>query len=128
VVGQESVRPVPLYRLDREPMDHLTSVYVPPLPAPLRRPTFDSLVGIMARLRAPDGCPWDREQDHKTLRKYFIEETYEVIEAIDAEDPERLCEELGDALLQVVFHAQLASEEGIFTSDDVTARIVEKLV
>jgi tetrapyrrole methylase family protein / MazG family protein len=128
VSGQEAVRRVPLYRLDREPMDHLTSVYIPPLPPHLRRPTFDSLVGIMARLRAPDGCPWDREQDHKTLRKYFIEETYEVIEAIDADEPEKLCEELGDALLQVVFHAQLASEEGFFTSDDVAARIVEKLV
>lgn len=128
VAGQEVVRRIPLYRLDREPVNHLTTVYIPPLPPLLRRPNFESLVGIMARLRAPDGCPWDREQDHKTLRKYFIEETYEVIEAIDAEDPEKLCEELGDALLQVVFHAQLASEEGVFTIDDVSAQIVEKLV
>jgi tetrapyrrole methylase family protein/MazG family protein len=128
VAGQEEVRRIPLFRLDREPVDHLTSVYVPPLPPALRRPTFSALVGIMARLRAPDGCPWDREQTYATLKRYFIEETYEVIEAIDTEDRDLLCEELGDALLQVVFHAQLAREEGVFTLDDVTARIVSKLV
>lgn len=128
VVGQERVQYVPLHRLDREPMDHLTSLYVPPLPPDLRRPDFGTLVGIMARLRAPDGCPWDREQSHATLRKYFIEETYEVIEAIDADDPDLLCEELGDALLQVVFHAQLAREEGIFDMDDVIGQICQKLV
>ena len=128
VEGKEEVHNVPLYRLDREPVDHLTSVFVPPLPAHQRRPGFPELVGIMARLRAPDGCPWDREQTHVTLKKYFIEETYEVLEAIDLEDTDLLCEELGDALLQVVFHAQLASEEGVFTIDDVSAHIVEKLV
>jgi tetrapyrrole methylase family protein/MazG family protein len=119
---------LPLYRLDHEPVDHLTSVYVPPLPPNLRCKTFASLVGIMARLRAPDGCPWDREQSHATLKRHFIEETYEVIEAIDADDPDLLCEELGDVLLQVVFHAQLASEEGLFNIDDVTTNIVAKLV
>jgi tetrapyrrole methylase family protein/MazG family protein len=128
IPGQEAVKSLPLYRLDHEPVDHLTSVYVPPLPPHLRTKTFPALVGIMARLRAPDGCPWDREQTHATLKRYFIEETYEVIEAIDAEDPDLLCEELGDALLQVVFHAQLASEEGLFNIDDVTAHIVTKLV
>ncbi len=128
VSGQESVLRVPLYRLDRETVDHLTSVYLPPLPPRLRRPGFPELVGLMARLRAPDGCPWDREQDHRTLRRFFIEETYEVVEAIDADDHELLCEELGDVLLQVVFHAQLAAETGIFTIDDVAAEIVEKLV
>lgn len=128
VTGQESVLRVPLYRLDRETVDHLTSVYVPPLPPHLRRPGFPELVGLMARLRAPDGCPWDREQDHRSLRRFFIEETYEVVEAIDTDDPELLCEELGDVLLQVVFHAQLAAETGLFTVDDVAAQIVEKLV
>ncbi len=128
VVGQETVVRVPLFRLDREASDHLTSVYVPPLPPALRRPGFAELVGLMARLRAPDGCPWDREQDHKSLRRFFIEETYEVVEAIDADDPELLCEELGDVLLQVVFHAQLAAETGLFSVDDVAAHIVEKLV
>lgn len=128
VAGREESHPLPLFRLDREPVDHLTAIYVPPLPAAQRRPSFTDLVGIMARLRAPGGCPWDREQSHETLRKYFIEETYEVIEAIDAGDPNLLCEELGDTLLQAVFHAQLAAEEGTFTIDDVTAQIVEKLI
>ena len=132
VPNQEQVQRIPLYRLDREPSDHLTSVYIPPLPPALRRPGFAELAGIMRRLRAPDGCPWDREQTHSTLKKYFVEETYEVLEAIDAfvagGDPAGFCEELGDALLQVVFHAQLAGEEGVFTLDDVCAAIVEKLV
>lgn len=128
VAGMESVQYIPLFQLDREIIDHLTSLYVPPLPPELKRPAFGELVGIMSRLRAEDGCPWDREQNHASLKKYFIEETYEVIEAIDADDPDLLCEELGDALLQVVFHAQLASEEGSFDIDDVTAKIVEKLV
>ena len=128
VSGAESVARVPLFRLDREPVDHLTSVYVPPLPPEFRKPDFAALVGLMARLRSPNGCPWDREQTHATLRKYFIEETYEVLEAIDADDPDLLCEELGDALLQVVFHAQLASETGDFDADDVIGRIVAKLV
>jgi len=124
----EDVRRIPLFQLDRYPLDHLTAVYVPPLPPERRRSGFPSLVGIMARLRAPDGCPWDREQTPQSLKKYFIEETYEVIEAIDADNPALLCEELGDALLQVVFHAELAAEDGVFTIDDVTAGIVDKLV
>ena len=128
VAGRESVTQIPLFRLDRETVDHLTSVYVPPLPPDLRKADFAALVGLMARLRSPNGCPWDREQTHKTLRKYFIEETYEVLEAIDADDAELLCEELGDALLQVVFHAQLASETGDFDAGDVIGKIVAKLV
>jgi tetrapyrrole methylase family protein/MazG family protein len=101
---------------------------VPALPPNRRRPGFDRLVDVMARLRAPDGCPWDREQTHASLRRYVIEETYEVVEAIDADDPDKLCEELGDLLLQVVFHAQLAAEEGLFDVDDVSAGITEKLI
>ncbi|MBR7146135.1 MAG: nucleoside triphosphate pyrophosphohydrolase, partial [Oscillospiraceae bacterium] len=69
--------------------------------------TFDDLQSIMRILRSPEGCPWDREQDHKSIRRDFIEETYEVIEAIDTENPELLREELGDVLLQVVFHARI---------------------
>ncbi len=128
VVNEEDVRRIPLFELDRHKIDHLTAVVVPPLPPERRSPGLSSLVGIMARLRAPDGCPWDREQTSETLKKYFIEETYEVIEAIDADDPDLLCEELGDALLQVVFHAELAAEEGVFNIDDVTAAIVGKLI
>lgn len=89
---------------------------------------FARLVEIMARLRAPGGCPWDREQTHQTLKKYLLEEAYEVCDAIDkASDPE-LAEELGDVLLQVVFHAQLASEEGRFTIAEVLDSINAKLV
>ncbi len=128
VPNAESLIRIPLFQLDRVKVDHLTSVYVPPLPPALRRHDFAALAGIMALLRAPNGCPWDREQTHQTLKRYFIEETYEVIEAIDADDPDLLCEELGDALLQTVFHAQLADEEGIFGIDDVVAQICEKLV
>jgi tetrapyrrole methylase family protein/MazG family protein len=86
------------------------------------------LVDIMAKLRAPGGCPWDREQTHATLRPYVLEEAYEVLDAIDANDPARLRDELGDLLLQVVFHAELASEANAFTIGDVARAITEKLV
>ena len=89
---------------------------------------FAELLAVMARLRADDGCPWDREQDHRTLKPYLLEEAYEALEAIDAGDDGELCKELGDVLLQVVFHAQIASEEGRFTIADVCRAIVDKLV
>lgn len=92
------------------------------------RPTFEDLVATMARLRAPGGCPWDRAQTSASLRPYLLEETYETLDAIDAGAPERLKEELGDLLLQVVFHAQMAAEAGTFTIDDVVAGLVEKLI
>ena len=76
--------------------------------------SFQDMVELMARLRAPDGCPWDRAQDARSLRTYLLEETYEVLEAIESGDPENLKEELGDLLLQVLFHAQIAREEGSF--------------
>jgi tetrapyrrole methylase family protein/MazG family protein len=88
---------------------------------------FDELVRVMARLRSPDGCPWDREQTHRSLRPYLLEETYEALEAVDDENWDRLCDELGDVLLQVVFHAQLASERGDFDIEDVAGKIVWKL-
>lgn len=90
--------------------------------------TFSELVAIMARLRGPDGCPWDRKQTHATLRPYLLEEAYEALEAIDAEDDAELCKELGDVLLQVVFHAQIAAEEGRFDIEAVGQAIVDKLV
>lgn len=89
---------------------------------------FDELARVMARLRAPEGCPWDREQTHRSLRPYFLEETYEALEAIDAEDWARLSDELGDVLLQIVFHAQIAAEEKRFTIDEVCGAIADKLV
>src|SRR5512133_1727076 len=89
---------------------------------------IERLLGIMERLRGPDGCPWDREQTLRTLRPYVLEETYEVLEAIDSGDPREHCEELGDLLLQIVFQAQLAKEESRFDFADVAEAISNKLV
>ena len=89
---------------------------------------FDDLVEIVTVLRSNGGCPWDKEQTHKSLRRDFIEETYEVIEAIDTEDPKLLREELGDVMLQVVFHADIEHEEGRFDIDDVANDICVKLI
>ncbi|MBR5428958.1 MAG: nucleoside triphosphate pyrophosphohydrolase [Firmicutes bacterium] len=88
---------------------------------------WQRLVEIMARLRAPDGCPWDKAQDHQSLKRYFLEEAYEVLDAIDRGSDASLCDELGDSLLQVVFHAQLAAERGSFTIDDVVDAICNKM-
>lgn len=90
---------------------------------PVRR-----LEAIMAKLRSENGCPWDREQTHRSLRPYLIEEAYEAVEAIDSGDPAKIREELGDVLLQVVFHAQVARENGGFTLDDIAEGICEKMV
>lgn len=89
---------------------------------------FVDAVGIMRRLRQPDGCPWDREQTLKTLKAYVIEEAYEVIEAVDSGRPELLREELGDLLLQVLFQAQIMDEDGVFDAADVCQALVDKLV
>lgn len=89
---------------------------------------FDDLVSIVEVLRSDGGCPWDREQDHKSIRKDLIEETYEVIEAIDTENPELLREELGDVMLQVVFHARIEEEQKRFNVDDVANDICKKLI
>jgi tetrapyrrole methylase family protein/MazG family protein len=88
---------------------------------------FDHLVRLMARLRAPDGCPWDRKQTHESLKPYLVEEAYEVLETIDRRDPAHLREELGDLLLQILFHAQIGAEEGTFTIDAVMHSLAEKL-
>ena len=89
---------------------------------------FDDLVTVVEVLRSDVGCPWDREQDHKSIRKEFIEETYEVIEAIDTSDPVLLREELGDVMLQVVFHTQIENENGVFNINDVANDICVKLI
>ena len=91
-------------------------------------PAFVRLVEIMATLRGPTGCPWDREQTPDTLKPYLIEETYEVLEALEAQDLHAFQEELGDLLLQIVFHSQLMAEAGVFTIDDVAQAIGDKLV
>jgi len=93
-----------------------------------KKAAIKQLLEVMARLRAPDGCPWDREQDHKTLRMHAVEEVYELLDAIDAEDDHEMQEELGDVLLQVVFHCQLAEERGAFDFEQVAQCIVDKLI
>lgn len=90
--------------------------------------TFDDLLLVVELLRSPGGCPWDIEQDHHSIRNDFIEETYEVVEAIDKDDPVHLREELGDVLLQVVFHARIEEEEGRFNAQDVANDICEKMI
>lgn len=92
------------------------------------RPAINDLVQIMARLRAPNGCPWDREQDHLTLRWHAVEEVYELLDAIESKDDHEMEEELGDLLLQVVFHCQLARERGAFNFNDVARHIADKLI
>ena len=96
--------------------------------APTTHPEFDRLVRTMWRLRQPDGCPWDREQTHRSITKNMVEEAYEAVEAIEADDREHLVEELGDVLEQVVLHAQIAADDGAFTIDDVIHGLNEKLV
>jgi tetrapyrrole methylase family protein/MazG family protein len=90
--------------------------------------SFDTLEHIVARLRAPDGCPWDREQTHASIKPYLIEEAYEVLQALDDENSSKLCEELGDLLLQILLHAQIANEAGEFTMREVTQGIATKLI
>jgi MazG family protein len=109
--------------------DELLS-HVPEGPVPSSRhgERLLDLVRVMARLRGPGGCPWDREQDHRTLARHLLEETHEVLDAIDAGDLDRLREELGDLLLQVVFHAQMAADDGRWDVDDVAEAIVTKLI
>ncbi len=89
---------------------------------------FDHIMAIMRQLRGPGGCPWDAEQSHESLKRYLLEETYEVIEAIDTKSDDLLKEELGDLLLQPVFHAVIAEERGAFTIDDVLTTLAEKLI
>ncbi len=96
--------------------------------APKERYDTEDLLEIMRLLRSPDGCPWDREQTHRSIRGDFLEETYEALEAIDREDVNGLQEELGDVLLQVVFHALIAADDGEFTYDDVVDTLCRKLI
>src|ERR1700761_3892269 len=93
-----------------------------------KKTAINELIEVMARLRGPGGCPWDIEQDHKTLRWHAVEEVYELMDAIEAGDDQEMVEELGDLLLQVVFHCQMAKERGAFDFEKVTRTIAEKLV
>ena len=93
-----------------------------------KTPALNDLLAVMARLRSPTGCPWDREQDHQTLRFHAVEEVYELLDAIESGDDHEMAEELGDLLLQVVFHCQLAGERGAFDFEQVARTITEKLI
>src|SRR6186713_715380 len=93
-----------------------------------KQPAINDLLAVMAKLRSPSGCPWDREQDHRSLRFHAVEEVYELIDAIEASDDHEMAEELGDLLLQVVFHCQLARERHAFDFDRVAQHIADKLV
>ncbi len=97
-------------------------------PPSRKRPSIQQVLEIMSALRAPDGCPWDREQDHRSLRWHAVEEVYELLDAIEAGDEAEMVEELGDLLLQVVFHAQLASERGAFDFGRICQELADKLV
>jgi tetrapyrrole methylase family protein/MazG family protein len=120
------VERIPLEELDREErFSAATAVFVP---ARLQASAFESLQETIAHLRAPDGCPWDREQTHASLRPHLLEEAYESLEAIDSGDPDALREELGDLLLQIVLQAQIAGEAEDFSMADVVAGIQEKLI
>ena len=125
-LSDETIEEIPLYALDRSVHTGLMSTLY--LPARENGRGFEDLQQVIARLRAPDGCPWDREQDHLSLRPYLLQESYEVLEALDEEDPEHLTEELGDLLLQIVLHAQIANENGDFNMTDILAGISHKLI
>ncbi|MFC4620370.1 MazG family protein [Camelliibacillus cellulosilyticus] len=126
----ESIVSMPLEDLDRKAtVNNLTSVYVPPVKDKnLLNHTFIRLRRVIRQLRGPDGCPWDREQTHESLKKYLIEEANEVIEAIEEQDDDHLIEELGDVLLQVMLHAQIGEDEGFFNIQDVIRALTEKMI
>lgn len=128
--GEEILKEVQLFELDREvTLNNLTSLYVPPVKEEiLLRKQFSNLRDIIATLRGPDGCPWDKKQTHESLKKYLIEESFEVIDAINRGDEDLLVEELGDVLLQVMLHAQIGEDEGFFTIDDVIEGVSNKMV
>ncbi len=127
---QEKLQKVPLYEIDRVmTLDNLTTLYVPPVKEMENRiKEWQTFREIIATLRGPDGCPWDKEQTHSSLKKYAIEEVYELLQAIDEEDDDHLVEELGDVLLQVFLHAQIGEDEGYFSMEDVLASVAEKMI
>ncbi|MDZ5254666.1 nucleoside triphosphate pyrophosphohydrolase [Clostridium sp. LIBA-8841] len=127
IEGLESIRKIPLYELDwQEDIDYLTSIYIPKDLE--NKKDFQDLLDIIETLRNPGGCPWDREQTHESLKSALIEECYEVIDAIENEDDDALIEELGDVLLQVIFHASIGKEDGYFDIMDVIGAISGKMI
>ncbi|QAY67441.1 nucleoside triphosphate pyrophosphohydrolase [Paenibacillus protaetiae] len=130
VAGEEQIIRVPLYELDRvSGFGNLSLIWVPRSDDPsLLNRSFDRLHEIVAILRSPEGCPWDREQTHQSIRKNFIEELYEALEALDQDDPDGMREEFGDVILQVMLHSQMEEEVGAFSVYDVIQTLNEKLI
>jgi len=128
IPSHERIERIPLYQLDHDVtlLDHLTSIYVPKRTDDVNH--LSRLIAIMRVLRSEDGCPWDREQTHESLTKYLIEEAYEVKHAVDHEDDNALVDELGDVLLQIIFHTTIASEEGYFDVQDVVKAVCDKMI
>ncbi|HSU80726.1 MAG TPA: nucleoside triphosphate pyrophosphohydrolase [Candidatus Angelobacter sp.] len=127
---EQVIKTLPLSELDYDwTLDNRTSLYVPPIKdLNIVNQTFPRLRDIIRMLRAPGGCPWDQEQTHESLRKYLVEETYEVLAAIEEEDDNHLVEELGDVLLQVMLHAQIGEDEGYFNIYDIIRALSEKMI
>lgn len=131
ISGKEVIKKVPLYELDHHPEDfhHLSSLYLPKTSdEKVYERTFNRLFEIVQILRGPEGCPWDRDQTHQSIRKNLIEEAYELAETIDEMDLDHMIEELGDVLLQVMLHSQIADDEGYFDINDVIQQLNQKLV
>jgi tetrapyrrole methylase family protein/MazG family protein len=124
----ERLETIPLHRLDRVDVDHLTTLWVEPQPVIAGGRAFSGLLQIAARLRAPDGCPWDREQTQSSLIPSMLEEAYEAIEAIEGDDPQHAAEELGDLLLHIAMQSQIAEENELFAIEDVLFSITSKLI
>lgn len=129
VAGEARVDELELVELDRNELPgHLATLYVPPLSLERNRRSFGGVQGIVHRLYAPGGCPWDREQTHATLKPHLLEETYEALQALDEDDPHALSEELGDLLLQIALHTEIAEEAGEFSYGDIFESITSKLI
>jgi tetrapyrrole methylase family protein/MazG family protein len=128
IPGEEAVTECRLFELDHQAVDHLTSVLVPPLDELETYRTAEAVQRLVAHLRSPEGCPWDRKQNHETLLAAVIEEAHEVVDAIMEVDPDHLAEELGDLFLVIAMHAQIADEAGDFSLEDVYQHIATKLI
>nr|WP_300003662.1 nucleoside triphosphate pyrophosphohydrolase [Tissierella sp.] len=130
IKNQEIVENIPIYMLDRfEKIGYLTSIYIPRIEKTQKEVfDFSDIIKIMEKLRGEDGCPWDIKQTHESLRACMLEEAYELVDAIDKGDVDSIIEELGDVLLQVIFHANIASDEGEFGIMDVTTALASKLI
>ena len=127
IKGEESIRKIPIYELDmQEDIDYLTSIYIPR--DENNKKDFNDLVEIVERLRGENGCPWDMEQTHESIKNQIVEESYEVVDSIEKDDIDGLIEELGDVLLHIVFHSSIGKEDGYFNIYDVIGSICNKMI